>query len=217
MRHGVQRAARGQTTTIPWLAACLGALLMLLSGCGGEGSGAPVPNHPDTLLFRAIEPDRVRLIDAFASYDDEARVTEQLIAGGLLAERSMLSKAPSGRYPPRTMVTLKVKLYRHQGELGSLTLEFFNNRLMEAQFYPEDVTAYAKALRRSVPNLPRGNTGTSEWVSGNLRVFSNVDLAKSKVGINLRTKGFALWQDIRLVAQRDEWDSRFGAIPEPAN
>lgn len=191
--------------------------LMLLGGCGGEAARTPVPVHPDTPVFRSVEPQPVRLMGAFQSYDDEASLRKQLAEAGFAVERKLLTKTPSGRYPPRDMTTLTVRDFRHLGELGTLSLELFNNRLMEADFRPEDAAAYAKALHRSTPNLPRGSTGTSEVVQGPLRIYSNVDLAKSRVGGNLGTDALVLWQDLRLTAQRDAWDTRFGSIPEPVN
>ena len=202
-----------RAASLKFIAATCGCIL--LGACGGDGPRTAVPLHPDTPLFRSIEAGPVRLMGAFKSYDDEESLRAQLAEAGIAPERSLLSKTPSGRYPPRDMVTLTATKFRHLGELGTLSLELFNNRLMEAEFRPEDASAYAKALRRSIPSLPRGSTGTSEVVQGQLRVFSNVDLAKSRVGGNLGTDAVVLWQDLRLMAQRDEWDSRFGGIPEP--
>ena len=42
-----------------------------------------------------------------------------------------------------------------------------------------------------------------------LRIASSLDLAVSEVGRNLRTRPFVIWQDLRLVRQRDRWDARY--------
>lgn len=196
------------------LALCAAALLLLLAACGG--SSGPKGIHPDTALYSSIEPDRVMLMEVFRSYDNEETLRSQLTSLGVSPERRALKKTPSGRYPPRDLTSLHVKNFRNQGELGSLTLELFNNRLMEADFRPEDPSAYAKTLHRTQPGLKRDATGIAELVAGNLRIFSNVDFAKSRVGGSLGTDALVLWQDRRLTAQRDDWDDRFGSIPEPA-
>ena len=49
-----------------------------------------------------------------------------------------------------------------------------------------------------------------------LQTLHTVDLAKSKVGRTLGSDGVVLWQDLRLIQQRDDWDARFGHIPPPA-
>ncbi len=53
-----------------------------------------------------------------------------------------------------------------------------------------------------------------EKIEGSLRIASTVELAVSKVGQHLGTEPFILWQDLRLIQQRDEWDRTFGSIPK---
>jgi len=64
-----------------------------------------------------------------------------------------------------------------------------------------------------VPQLPRERSGRSEFSEGPLRVASSIDLAVSEVGAALRTRPFVLWQDTRLIEQRDAWDRRFAGKP----
>lgn len=199
--------------------AALSAGLMLLAACGGSGSSGAqshASHAADTAEFSSIEPERVRLMGLFRSYDDEETIRAQFASIGVAPERKSLQKTPSKRYPPRDMVSLKINNFRSEGELGQLTLELFNNRLMEAEFRPEDPAAYAKALHKALPLLKRDATGIAELVQENLRIYTNVDLATSRVGGSLGTGAIVLWQDRRLIAQRDDWDNRFGSIPEPA-
>lgn len=114
------------------------------------------------------------------------------------------------------MVTLTVEGYPHLGTAGVLVLEFFNDRLMEVDFRPDDPSRYTARLHREYPLLKRGRTGHAEWRTSMLRIWSTVDLAKSKVGRTLGSEGVVLWQDLRLIQQRDDWDARFGHIPVPA-
>lgn len=198
------------------MATVLALHLALLAACGGSSAPQAQLPHPDTAAYRNVAADRLPLLQTLNSYDDEALIQQALQAAGLRAQRQVLSKPPSGRYPPRELVSLTVENFQHWGEPGVLRLELFNNRLMEAEFRPTNAARFAAALRRNLPKLPRGATGTTELIEGNLRVYSNVEFATSGVGGNLATKPLVLWQDLRLMRQRDDWDVRFGSIPVPA-
>lgn len=176
----------------------------------------PVVEHPLTGVYRAIEEPRVELASAFRSYDAAETIRAQLEGAGLSVATTRIARAPSERYPPREMLTLKVSDYRHLGVSGELALDFFNNRLMEANFRPADPLAYAPRLHAALPQLKRDRIGKSELVNGSLRVWSNVDLAKSRVGDSLDTVALTIWQDSRLIVQRDAWDRDYGHIPPPA-
>lgn len=177
---------------------------------------AAATEHPEAALFRALAEPRASLAGAFRSYDAEAAITAQLSAAGLSVRRSVLQRPHSTRYPPRTMVTLTVEGYQHLGNAGVLVLELFNDRLMEADFRPDDPSRYTARLHSQYPSLKRDRTGHAEWLAEPLRIWSTVDLANSKVGRTLGSEGVVLWQDTRLIAQRDDWDARFGHIPVPA-
>lgn len=173
------------------------------------------PSHPETAQFRSIEEPRVMLAEVFRSYDSEAATSTALEAAGLTIQRKVLERPSSPRYPPRRMATFTVANYQHLGCTGTLALEFFNNRLMEADFRPDEPARYAPRLRRAFPELRSTGTGHAQATRVPLRIWSSVELAKSKVGRTLGSEGVVLWQDQRLIAQRDDWDARFGSIPVP--
>ena len=178
-------------------------------------SASPPPAHPETMLFRQIEEPRLLLAEVFRSYDSETAVATPLEAAGLIVQRSVLERPQSERYPPRRITTFTVEGYRHLDCEGTLVLEFFNDRLMEVDFRPDDAARYSPRLHRAVPQLRGIGTGHAEFTAAPLRIWSSVDLAKSKVGRTLGSEGVVLWQDLRLTAQRDDWDARFGSIPVP--
>ena len=195
------------------------AIVLIGIGCAWwfqQAHQAP-QSHPETALFRSIEEPRVSLAEAFRSYDSEAAVATALEAAGLSVQRKVLERPFNPRHPPRRAASFTVNGYQHLDCEGVLVLEFFNDRLMEADFRPDDPGRYAPRLHRAVPGLERDRTGHAEWVAAPLRVWSTVDLAKSKVGRTLGSEGVVLWQDMRLIAQRDDWDARFGHIPVPAS
>ena len=188
---------------------------VLVSWWWSRTHSAP-PRHPETAAFEAPLEPRLDLVDGFRSGDGQDAVRTPLEAAGLSVERRVLRRPPSERYPPRELTSLVVGGYRHLGVDGQLTLEFFNDRLMEIDFRPDDAAVYARRLHEAMPGLKRDRVGHAELVDGDRRIWSNVDLAKSRVGGSLRTEGLVIWQDLRLIRQRDDWDERFGSIPAPA-
>lgn len=209
------RIAASHKNPLLWLAA---AIVLIGIGCAWwfQRTQQPLLPHPETALFRAIEEPRVLFADAFRSYDSEEAVLTALEAAGLTVQRTAIERPVDVRYPPRRMASLTINGYQHLGSEGVLVLEFFNNRLMEADFRPDDPARYAPRLRRAVPQLDGIGTGHAEFEAAPLRIWSSVDLARSKVGRTLGSEGVVLWQDLRLIAQRDDWDARFGHIPVPA-
>lgn len=169
--------------------------------------------HPEKERFTDVAADPVALLDTFRSYetveDARAALDQAKIQYAVTGDHP----PPSGKYPPRDRDTIEAKAYKHLGIEGDLTLEFFNNRLYEADFVPAEVDEYVEKLHKADPRLKRDRLGRSERIVGNLRLATNVDFAATDVGRNLRTKPYVIWQDLRLTQQLDEWDRRFVALP----
>src|SRR3546814_14297919 len=72
--------------------------------------------------------------------------------------------------------------YRHLGQSGTLQLQFFNDRLYQLEFEPQDAAAYRAQFRRQWPQVGHEKSGRSEVISGALRIASSLDLAVSEVG-----------------------------------
>lgn len=110
--------------------------------------------------------------------------------------------------PPSDLDIVTVKGYRHLDQPGTLELQFFNDRLYQLEFQPDDARAYREKFREQW-QLAREKSGRSEFIAGPLRIASSLDLAVSDVGQALHTRPYALWQDLRLIKQRDDWDQQF--------
>lgn len=156
------------------------------------------------------------LVNGLSSYASVDEVGAALRARQLQPARRTLTRPPNKRYPPRSLDTLTVERYTLLGTQGRLSLEFFNDRLFEVGFRPDDAAACAAALKRAEPQLRRDANGRAERTEGSRRLATNVELAASSVGRSLNTEPYVLWQELRLVRERDDWDQRFGAIPYSA-
>lgn len=176
----------------------------------------PKEPHPLTELYTAIPADKVPLGE-FHSYESLQSAGAALTKAGYKFASKAMHTPSSELYPPHDLDTLSVEEYKHLDNDGSLNLEFFNNRLYEVEFIPEDSGSYAPALHAAYPDLLRNHIGDALLVTGNLRIVSNIDLVRSAVGQSLSAKPFVIWQDLRLVRQRDQWDKDYSAInpPEP--
>ncbi len=167
------------------------------------------PPTLDEKEYTAIAAQRVTLIGTFKSYSGVDEIHRQLAAGGEEPELRSNHAPKRQGIPPRELDVLRMKPYRHLGVDGTLELQFFNDRLYQAEFEPDDADAYRAAVRKALPQLKRAKSGRSERRDVSLRIASSMELAVSEVGQSLRTRPFVLWQDLRLVRQRDAWDYRY--------
>jgi hypothetical protein len=166
---------------------------------------------PEIADYTRVEQDRLLMMDQFHSYENVADAQKQLNDHQINATLTSNHRKVHGDVPPYDLDSLYAAKYTHLGVEGKLTLSFFNDRLFEAEFEPADPEAYLKALRKELPYMRRGETGRSEYLEGHLRMASSLDLAISDVGRALHTRPYVLWQDRRLVRQRDAWDPQFAA------
>lgn len=199
-----------------WLA----VTTILIGGASGMWSSARLlmqpSDHPETAEYLAVQSTPVKLMGIFNSYERVDAVTTQLTDGGFQWTRKRNHRMPDSEFPPRDLDSVEVSAFQHLDNEGSLILKFFNDRLYEAEFVPKNLEAYAEALRQSDARLKRDRIGKVEFVEGALRFASNVELANSPVGRGLKTSPYAIWQDQRLIRQRNQWDASYGSIPYKA-
>src|SRR3569623_676409 len=174
----------------------------------------PPEPHPLTELFTSVAADKVPLGE-FHSYETLQAAGAALTTAGYQFNVKAMHTPSSELYPPLDMDTMTGEAYKHLDNEGTLNLEFFNNRLYEVEFIPTDSGEYASALHGAYPDLQRNRIGDALLVEGSLRIASNIDLVRSSVGQSLRAKPFVIWQDLRLVRQRDQWDKDYSAINPP--
>lgn len=166
---------------------------------------------PDFSAYLRVEEPRETLMDVYRSYESEPQVTRQLSAAGLQWTAERLHVEGTRKYPTYKIDTLTVRGYRHLDYPGTLSLEFFNDRLSTLVFRPDDPQSYSKRLRQTGVIMERQSLSTWQRQVGNLRISTNHIYAGSDVGKTLNTVPFFSWEDIRLTAQAREWYDVYGS------
>jgi hypothetical protein len=160
--------------------------------------------------YTAVEATRVDLINGLRSYESLESIQATLAQQNFASELSTINKdTQGGRYPPYRSDTLVIAKYQHAGIEGRLTLEFFNDRLYQTHFVPQQPTEYLRWLRAHGTPLPIKRTGRSSLIRGDLEVTTNIDFAVTEVGSLMGTKPYVQWTDTRLSTQMRNW----GPIP----
>ena len=154
--------------------------LVLLVGCGSE-------------TFTESEKDRAQLFPGFESYASREEVMPKIARAQInLVEES---KRDKDSQPPYRIHAVKLP-YEHLQNRGELLLTFFNNRLMQTSFYPDDLDRYLAALRSSRIELHTG----SEVKNGHTAIW---------IGKDFDNKNYVGWADDRLRTQQRRWLSRY--------
>ncbi|HEX4895739.1 MAG TPA: hypothetical protein VFV11_05350 [Solimonas sp.] len=174
-----------------------------------EEDAEPPSQRAERQAYTAVAANPVPILSDYQSYQSVDTVVRALEKAGYKPELESRHARVPRDVPPNNLDVVHVKLYKHLGHEGELELQFFNDRLFQADFEPAKPDDYRKALRKALPALKREPNGRSELREGPLRVASSLDLAVSEVGKALRTRGFVLWQDLRLAEQRMEWDRKY--------
>lgn len=146
---------------------------------------------------------------SYAGIDEIRSALETAHYEPLLVSRH--ARVPDG-VPPSDLDIMTVDDYQHLGQAGTLELQFFNDRLYQLEFEPHDAAAYRAQFRREWPQVGHEKSGRSEVISGSLRIASSLDLSVSEVGRALHSRPYVLWQDLRLLNQRNDWDYQFAKL-----
>ena len=102
--------------------------------------------HPDTAAFTAVLANPVDLIAPLRSFQSLEDVQDVLRRGDYIWRGVRIPTPGTHRNPPRNLQTVVVNGYLHLEVPGQLTLEFFNDRLYEASFVPDQPADYAPRL-----------------------------------------------------------------------
>ena len=164
------------------------SLVAGLSSCGAEDNS-----------FVAVRSDRAKLIDPFESYENISTVQQRLTDGGFkwaVIEDSQ-TVAKGEKRPPFHIHVIKVENFSNQGFEGSLKLQFFNDRMMAAWFYPKNFTSYRAALESRYPELRSGGATVIDQ-------FTRIEF-----GVDHEQHDYVAWEDSRLRDELALWIRRY--------
>jgi hypothetical protein len=161
-----------------------------MSGCSD--------NYTST-SFTEVSLDRTRLIDGIKSYQSIEEFKIFLADSSFQWKESKDQPSPE-RKPPFNVHTITINNYSHLGITGELTVIFFNNRLMETDFYPYVVNRYidTNTLYRA-EGLKFDNGGESR-----LPPYTLVQVTTDHNG-----RQRIRWSDSRLVKEFSLWIKKY--------
>ncbi len=146
--------------------------------------------------FLKVESARSSLIEGFASYASLQEVTATLPKDREVKVVADTSLAKNSSQPPYKMHTISIAPYEHLKHLGTLHLTFYNDRLVQSAFYPENFKSYVSALEKSGLMLEFG----TDAVRGNTVIWQGKDDDRYR---------FVGWADKRLRQQQQRWLVRY--------
>ncbi len=156
-------------------------------------------NAGDGDTFDEVRADRAKLIAPFESYERSQTVQERLRDKGLewnVVEDNKTASKDETR-PPFHVYVIRIGDFSDLGFKGVLRLEFFNDRLMAAWFYPDNFSSYRAAIEESHPQM-RGRT--SATIAPHVRV---------SFGSDYEEHNYVAWEDTRLREQFNHWIKRY--------
>jgi hypothetical protein len=146
----------------------------------------------DSESYTEIEQPRAPLFPGFESYASLKEVKAKLPAEAEIRVTEETSLAKGTSKPPYRIYTISVSPYTHLEKTGKLVLTFYNDRLLQAAFYTEQLDDYMQALRRAGMGLTFGQ----ELVNGNTVRW---------IGTDFDNKHYVGWADKRLREQQRRW------------
>ena len=158
-------------------------IIVLVTSCGSES-------------FTEVESARAALIAGFESYASREEVMAKLPREMEVKIVSETSRAKSTSQPPYKLYTISVSPFEHLQHRGRLQLTFFNNRLEQSEFYPEDLESYRRALEQGGFRLGLSR----ELIRGNTLIWEGTDPDHNE---------YVGWGDKRLRDQQRRWLARY--------
>lgn len=186
------------TTTIKGsLAVCCFLCALSVSGCD------EITDRFSSSAFVEVASEHTKLIDGIESYQSIEEAERKFPAWEVL-ENSSLS--PSDGRPPFNIYKVAIKNYSDLGVHGELQLRFFNNRLAEARFLPNDFDKYIDLLtkREGITfHVTPKSFGSPE---ATLPPYTRVWIYRDTVDTKYKYVG---WEDRRLAKEIAAWIKRY--------
>lgn len=144
--------------------------------------------------YTKVEHVKSPLVLGVTSYLSVEEVKSHLSLGEdefVITEQSESSKRAN--IPPFDILTAKIQNTEIEGFKGSVSITFFNGRLMEIRFFPKQFQNFVK----SIPGLSNADTV-------DINPFTKV-----WTGNDYKSRQYVAWTDKRLEKQLNRWIKNF--------
>jgi hypothetical protein len=158
-------------------------ILACVAGCSSES-------------FTEIETPRAALFPGFESYVSREEVLAKLPSEMRQQVVEETSLAKSSTVPPYRTYTVRLSPVKHLEQQGKMVVTFYNNRLLQTLFYPQNLDDYVKALRQSGVAVAFGQ----ELVTGHTVIW---------IGADFDNEHYVGWADKRLREQQRRWLAKY--------
>jgi hypothetical protein len=154
-----------------------------------------------SISFVDVAPERTKLISGIDSYQSIEEAKNKFPVWQVIEQSSL---SPKDKRPPFNIYKVSIKNYSHLGISGELQVEFFNNRLMETRFLPDQFEKYVELLvQKEHLKFVVNRIGLQETtISPHTRVW----IYANQVEPNYKYVG---WVDIRLERELYLWIKRY--------
>lgn len=156
-------------------------VLVLVSGCGKEYELEDYTN---------VEIQKSNLVYGLTSYMNINDVVKKLSIepNEIIIKEDSSSPIQDG-IPPFNILTAEIMNTEIEGFIGLMSVSFFNNRLMEVRFYPENTNEFIKTIK-----------GLSMSNQVEMKPFTNI-----RIDRDYQKKDYVSWIDSRLKKQFLYW------------
>jgi hypothetical protein len=162
---------------------CWGLMAWSVASCGSES-------------FTEVESPRAPLFPGYESYAPREEVMRRLprhMDAKVVEETSLVN---DGSKPPYRILALRIAPYSHLDQSGALLITFYNDRLLQTAFYPDELNDYVTALKKSGIGVKFGQ----ELVKGHTTIW---------IGTDFDNQQYVGWADKRLREQQRRWLAKY--------
>ncbi len=146
-----------------------------------------------------VETESAKLINGINSYQSIENYKAFINDGSQDWEDSGGTKLdPGDKRPPFDMHEITIKNYSHLGYGGELHISFFNNRLMDTRFYPQDFDRYVESLKKV--------DGIKFDINKEANILPFTDIW---IATDHKQREYVGWKDTRLEKEMKIWISRY--------
>jgi hypothetical protein len=156
-------------------------VLIIFTGCKPE-TNVDIPTVRTTLIDQ---------IESYISIND----VDRMIATNKFTSEVIENTKRNGGISKNSfnIYSIKISDYSHLGFRGELIMKFFNNRLFETIFYPDNYDAYTSKLKEQIPKI------------FDSKEISILPFTEVVTDMDYQKRKYVSWKDSRLNKEKLQW------------